>query len=72
MRRTRPMIRAMLCLMLLPGLAMARTAQQPPPPPALPALPSTPPAMCEAAIAAAEAQTKLPARVLNAIALRES
>jgi len=66
------MIRAMLCLMLLPGLAMARTARQAPPPPAVPASPLTPPALCEAAIAAAEARTMLPARVLNAIALRES
>ena len=48
---------------------MARIAQQSDPPMAGPL---TPPAMCEAAIAAAEAATKLPARVLNAIALRES
>jgi hypothetical protein len=34
--------------------------------------PLTPPAMCEAAIAAAEAATRLPSRVLTAIALRES
>ena len=64
------MIRCLaLCLALLPGLAMARIANQPGPPTAGPL---TPYAMCEAAIASAEAATKLPARVLNAIALRES
>jgi hypothetical protein len=62
----------MLCFLLLPGLAMARPTHQPPAaPPVLP-VPLTPPAMCEAAIAGAEAQGKLPARVLTAIALRES
>jgi hypothetical protein len=61
-----------LCLTLLPGLAMARPAHQQPDPPPVPAPPPTPYAMCEAAIAGAEAETKLPARVLTAIALRES
>ena len=66
------MIRCLaLCLTLLPGLAMARPAHHPPEPPA-PVVPLTPPAMCEAAIAGAEAEAKLPARVLTAIALRES
>ena len=64
------MIRCLaFCLALLPGLAMARIAQPSDPPMAGPL---TPYAMCEAAIASAEATTKLPARVLNAIALRES
>jgi hypothetical protein len=64
------MIRCLaLCLALLPGLAMARIVQQTAPPMAGPL---TPYAMCEAAIASSEATTKLPARVLNAIALRES
>jgi glycosidase len=58
-----------LCLTLLPGLALGRTLHQPEPPPPPPL---TPPAMCEAAIASAEAETKLPSRVLTAIALRES
>jgi hypothetical protein len=68
------MIRCLaLCLtLLLPGAAMARSSHPPaadqPPPPA----PLTPYAMCEAAITAAEANTKLPAGVLSAIALRES
>jgi hypothetical protein len=66
------MIRAMLCFMLLPGLALARTAQHPSPPAAVPAPPPTPFASCETAIATAEAQTRLPDRVLSAIALRES
>jgi hypothetical protein len=61
------------CLTLLSGIApsvvMARIAHQPDPPAAGPL---TPYAMCEAAIASAEAATKLPARVLTAIALRES
>ena len=64
------MIRLLLCLILLPGLAMARSTHPPAPP--APVLPLTPPAMCEAAIAASEAETSLPARVLTAIALRES
>jgi hypothetical protein len=59
--------RLALCLTLLPSLALARTVPQPVSPP-----PLTPPAMCEAAISSAEAETKLPARVLTAIALRES
>lgn len=64
------MIRCLaLCLAFLPGLAMARIANPSEPPMAGPL---TPYAMCEAAIAGAEATTKLPARVLNAIALRES
>ncbi len=64
------MIRCLaLCLALLPGLAMARIVQHTDPPLVGPL---TPYAMCEAAIASAEATTKLPARVLNAIALRES
>jgi hypothetical protein len=68
--QTPTMIRCLaFCLALLPGLAMARIAQQSDPPTAGPL---TPYAMCEAAIANAEATTKLPARVLNAIALRES
>jgi len=50
------------------GLAEARTAHQA----VEPAPPLTPPAMCDASIASAEAETKLPARVLTAIALRES
>jgi hypothetical protein len=62
--------RLALCLTLLPSLAMARTAHQAAPP-VVPA-PLTPYAMCEAAIASAEADTKLPDRVLTAIALRES
>ena len=67
------MIRCLaLCLILLPGLATARPAHQQPDPPPVPAPPLTPYAMCEAAIAGAEAETKLPARVLTAIALRES
>src|ERR1041385_1739384 len=64
--------RLALCLTLLPGLAMARATQQTPDPPKIPAAPPTPSAMCETAIAGAEAETKLPARVLTAIALRES
>jgi hypothetical protein len=64
------MIRCLaFCLTLLPGFAMARIAQQFDP---SMAGPLTPYAMCEAAIAGAEATTSLPARVLNAIALRES
>jgi transglycosylase-like protein with SLT domain len=64
------MIRCLaFCLALLPGLVLARIAQASDPPIAGPL---TPYAMCEAAIASAEATTKLPARVLNAIALRES
>jgi hypothetical protein len=62
--------RLAFCLTLLPALAMAKTAHQPTPPP--PVMPLTPPAMCEAAIDAAEAAAKLPARVLTSIALRES
>ena len=58
------------CLLALPGIAAAREAR--PKPPAPPPVPLTPPALCEAAIAAAEAGAKLPARVLAAIALRES
>ena len=70
MHKQPTMIRCLaFCLALLPGLAMARIAQQSDPPMAGPL---TPYAMCEAAIASAEATTKLPARVLNAIALRES
>ncbi len=64
--------RLAFCLTVLPGLAMARAAHQPPDKPPIPAPPLTPYAMCEAAIGAAEAETKLPARVLTAIALRES
>ena len=55
---------------LLPGLAMARSAQQPASPP--PVSPLTPPAMCEAAIDGAEAESRLPVRILTAISLRES
>ncbi len=68
--------RLALCVTLLPslllvsGLAMARAAH--PPPAVVPAPPLTPPAMCEVAIASAEATAKLPDRVLTAIALRES
>jgi hypothetical protein len=61
--------RLALCLTLLPAFAMAKSAQQAA---TRPAAPLTPPAMCEAAIASAEAEKKLPARVLTAIALRES
>jgi hypothetical protein len=72
------MHRRVLCLTLLltlpfgmAPLAIARTAPPAAPPtPATPLL--TPSAMCEAAIAVAEAESKLPARVLNAIAYRES
>jgi len=67
------MIRCLaLCLTLLPGLVMARTVHPPAPPAPAPVVPLTPYAMCEAAVARAEADTKLPARVLTAIALRES
>jgi hypothetical protein len=59
--------RLALCLMLLPGLALGRTAQPP-----APTSPLTPPALCEAAIAGAEVQQTLPTRVLHAISLRES
>jgi hypothetical protein len=55
---------------LLPGLAMARSAEQPAS--STPAGPLTPPAMCETAIDGAEAESRLPARILHAIALRES
>ena len=58
-------LRLALCLLLVPAVAQARTARKP-------AAPLTPPEMCEAAIAAAEAAAKLPAGVLAAIALRES
>ncbi len=59
------------------GVALARAAHLPANPPsgAAPApapAPSTPPAMCEAAIGAAEAEAKLPARVLLSISIRES
>jgi Transglycosylase SLT domain len=57
-------------LLLPPGLATARAVH--PAAPAAPAPPLTPPAMCEAAIAGAESEIRLPARVLTAIALRES
>lgn len=68
------MIRCLvLCLALAPGIAMARIANQADPPAGQAVGPLvTPYAMCEAAIAGAEATTRLPARVLNAIALRES
>jgi hypothetical protein len=59
-----------LCLTLLPGLAVARNAQQADPAPQSAAL--TPPAMCEAAIVGAESEAKLPTRILSAISLRES
>jgi hypothetical protein len=63
------MIRCLvLSLLLLPALAFARPLQQPAPL----ALPLSPPALCEAAIAGAEVQQSLPARVLHAISLRES
>jgi hypothetical protein len=58
------------CLTLLPGLAVARNA--PPPSPATQSGALTPPAMCEAAIASAEAEARLPTRILTAISLRES
>ena len=64
--------RLALCLTLLPGLALARTAAQQTQPAVPVAGPLSPPAMCEAAINAAEAGAKLPARVLTSIALRES
>jgi hypothetical protein len=72
--------RLALCLTMVPGLVMARTTHRITPPdvianrpvPALAAGPLTPSAMCEAAIANAEAEGKLPARVLASIALRES
>ena len=58
------------------GLAIAGTPHQAtparPPTPSAPAVPLSPPALCEAAIGTAEADTQLPARVLTAIALRES
>jgi hypothetical protein len=69
------------------GLAVARTAHPPrtpkvaspqdappqdPAPPTPTAGPLTPAAMCEAAIAVAETEAKLPTRVLASIALRES
>jgi Transglycosylase SLT domain len=55
------------------GLVMARPAQNPAPAATLPAPgPLSPPAMCEAAIAGAEADSRLPARLLTAISLRES
>jgi len=62
--------RLALCLTVLPSLAMARTAQPPARP--APTPPVTPYSMCEAAVAAAEAERKLPTRVLTAISLRES
>jgi hypothetical protein len=64
-------LRFALCLTLFPDLAAARSAHTAAPPAPAPA-PLTPPAMCESAIAGAESDTKLPARVLTAIALRES
>ena len=64
------MIRLLLCLSLLPCLALARTAH--PPAPAAPPPPLTPAAMCDAAVGAAEARSRLPSRVLTAIALHES
>jgi hypothetical protein len=61
------------------GLAMAGAPHQTalarpatPSAPLAPAVPQSPPAMCEAAIAGAETDTRLPARVLTAISLRES
>ena len=62
--------RLALFLTLLPGLALARNAAQYAPPAS--AVPLSPPAMCEDAINGAEAASKLPARVLTAISLRES
>ena len=50
---------------------MARQTRQTPPVMGPPA-PLPPPALCDAAIAASEKEAKLPARVLAAIALRES
>src|SRR5271154_914393 len=68
--------RLALCLTLLPGVAIARQVHQTPPVPAPERPPEagtlTPPAMCEAAIAPAEAEANMPARVLTATALRES
>lgn len=58
------------CLTLLPGLALARPAPPAPSPPASVLL--TPHAQCDTAIEAAEIGQKLPARVLAAIAQRES
>ena len=78
MRKTRAMLRrlvryALLGALFMPGPALARAARPAPAPAAAaqPA-PSTPPAMCEAAIAGAEAEAKLPTRVLLSISLRES
>ncbi|MSP01522.1 MAG: lytic transglycosylase domain-containing protein [Acetobacteraceae bacterium] len=77
---TRAMLRRLvLCALLAPGLAlglspgqaMARAARAPAAP-AVPLPPLTPPAMCEAAIARAETDAKLPTRVLHSISLRES
>ncbi len=60
-----------VCLLLVPHLVWARAAHQAPAPPPAP-VPLTPPAMCDAAIASAEAAHKLPMRVLAAIGIRES
>jgi hypothetical protein len=65
--------RLALCLTLIPAFATARTAHPPPPDPAPSSIaPPAPPAQCEAAIAGAEGEAKLPARLLTAIAMRES
>ena len=58
--------------LLVPGLAQARAARPPAAPATASPVPATPPAMCEAAIAGAEADAKLPGRVLLSISLRES
>ena len=60
----------LLPALTVPGLVQARVAQ--PAPVMGPPAPLTPPAMCEAAIAASEKEAKLPSRVLASIALRES
>ena len=65
-----PMLRRLaLCLTLLPHLASAAGTRQAPP---APQQPPAPQALCESAITEAESRQTLPARVLQAIALRES